>query len=216
MAMKDYFSFKTLNSFDVPHAIPRSAYYSVRLNVVAFVIIGFFSLFSGFDQAGKSALADGTVKLFFLLSPIWLAGAHYTARFLALRKPSWSLSFRFSTKLLFRSLLVWFVVYTLFFVNGDFPVLQEILLTALFLLFAFCSFMVLGFINGRFGLIFSVYNLILIAYTLGVGGVVAYFQWFTLFGLIPVESHAAQVVMLTVTVLLGLSEKSLAFLGITD
>ena len=208
--MNNYLKLKGPHSFEPPHFISRAAYLSVQLNVLAFVIVGLTLMFANLYQGGEVSPSRVSFLLIAVLSPIWLMGAHYSIRFLRLRKPSLSYSLQFLISTFWKIGLGGALAYFILYRNEILITTQVIALVVLFFGITFCCFITLGYINGRFGVFFSFFNLCLLVYTLSTGGSVEFFQWFSLFGLIPVDSRVMQIVLFTITILLGLTQKTLS------
>lgn len=185
-----------------PMQIKRSTMLSIRVNLVAFLILGSIAIY--FDETHLRAAANspkGTITWFLVLAPLWVGGTHYLWRMVRGLEPSIARSFWFAIK--------WTAIVgvVLYFRRVGYKA-EGVVPYGVMLLLGYCCFLTFALVNGVFGPLFAAFNTGLIAMKLHAGERIDPLLWFNLLGLVDISSAAVQWSLLAVTVTMGLSERT--------
>ncbi|MDP4299125.1 hypothetical protein [Leptothrix discophora] len=194
--------------FEPPFLLRRATLRSINLNVGVFLLLGCISLWLDIRAIKSGAhIANDRAMVFLMLTPAWIVGAHYACRILRRYRPSLrdAISFALKVALAFAGAVA---LFKLLLDPMHFDDVFHSLMTIVVLTLAVMCFITVGFVNGYFGILFSVYNLIALVGRARHGQEAELGMWIDLFGLIDIDVAIYQWFMIGTTFVLALSERT--------
>ena len=197
---------------DPPLLIRRSTHVAVRVNVVAFLILGSIALISDLPQFLKGvAPSQSSITMFALLAPIWTGGAYYAIEFLRGHSPSIPRAANFAWKSTLVLAAPPAFAYLSLGAGPDSSIADSVAIASAAILSVFC-FVTYGLLNGLFGIWLTTVNVLLLVSKLLHGDRFDPLLWFNLLGLIQVDSALVSWALILGTIVVGLVERTFRLL----